>query len=91
MKNSLNNDRDSKLDVYYSINSVLKPYLADDIPEFDRVVITRYRCGSHDLKIEKGRNEKGRQGNETMCMPSCTNVKTYGIGMATYKSYSRQQ
>ena len=43
MNNSLNNDRDSKHDV-----CELKPYLADDIPEFERVVITRYRYGSHD-------------------------------------------
>ena len=41
------------LGVYYSINSELNQYLVDDIPEFERVVITRYRCGSHDLKIEK--------------------------------------
>ena len=73
MNNSLNNDRDSKLGVYCSINSELKPYLDDDIPEFGRVVITRYRCGSHDLNIEKGRHEKVDRETR-LCV--CKNVQT---------------
>ena len=71
MNNSLNNDRDSKLGVYYSINSELKPYLADDIPEFEMVVITRYRYDSHDIKITKGFHEKT---DREMCV--CQQLQT---------------
>lgn len=50
-------DENSRFGVYLQVNPNLEPpsqnYL--DNPEFERVVITRYRSGSHNLKIETGR------------------------------------
>ena len=48
-------DTESKLGVYKSINPNLKCYISNTLPEFERVQITRYRTGSHNLLIEKGR------------------------------------
>ena len=49
------NDRDSRLGTYLSINpSLSKPEFKDKL-EFQRVCISRYRTGSHNLKIESGR------------------------------------
>ena len=70
---SFDEDKESKLGVYKSINSELKPCLADDVPEFERVVITRYRCGSHNLKIEKGRFDNIDR-NMRLCI--CQSVQT---------------
>ena len=54
-------DEDSKLGVYCSINPELKTPEQDIcVFEKDRISVSRYRCGSHYLKIESGR----------MCNPS---------------------
>ena len=51
-----NNDVDSRLGVYLQVNPDLTPpKLPKDILEFERVLVSRYRCGSHNLKIEAGR------------------------------------
>ena len=51
-----NNDADSRLGVYLQVNpSLAPPTQRRDIMEFERVLLTRYRCGSHNLKIEVGR------------------------------------
>ena len=51
-----NNDPESRLGVYLQVNPNLAPPThRDDILEFERVLLTRYRCGSHNLKIEVGR------------------------------------
>ena len=50
------NDSDSRLGVYLQVNPNLTPPVQrNDILEFERVLVTRYRCGSHNLKIEAGR------------------------------------
>ena len=51
-----NNDADSRLGVYLEINPNLEaPVHRHDVLEFERVLLTRYRCGSHNLMIEVGR------------------------------------
>ena len=50
------NDPESRLGTYLRINPQLKaPTLCKNQLEFERVLLTRYRCGSHNLKIETGR------------------------------------
>ena len=50
------NDPLSKLGVYLSLNPNLsKPEYDRDQFEIDRIRVTRYRVGSHNLKIETGR------------------------------------
>ena len=51
-----NNDPESRLGVYLQVNpNIAPPTHRDDMLEFERVLLTRYRCGSHNLKIEVGR------------------------------------
>ena len=51
-----NNDNESRLGVYLQVNpNLTPPTQRHDILEFERVLLTRYRCGSHNLKIEVGR------------------------------------
>ena len=51
-----NNDPDSRLGVYMLVNPHLSaPTQCNDILEFERVLLTRYRSGSHNLRIETGR------------------------------------
>ena len=51
-----NNDIDSRLGVYLQVNPNLVPPKHDNnILEFEQVLLTRYRSGSHNLKIETGR------------------------------------
>ena len=66
-------DAESKLGVYKSINVDLLCPDTGKIPEFERIVITRYRCGSHYLQIEKGRFQ-GKKREDRLC--SCQEVQT---------------
>ena len=51
-----NNDPDSRLGVYMLVNPNLSsPTQSHGVLEFERVLLTRYRSGSHNLKIETGR------------------------------------
>ena len=51
-----NDDAESRLGVYLLVNpSLTSPTQRDDLIEFERVLLTRYRCGSHNLQIEVGR------------------------------------
>ena len=51
-----NNDTESRLGVYLQVNpNLTPPSIRNDILEFERVLLTRYRSGSHNLKIEVGR------------------------------------
>ena len=55
------NDDESRFGVYQLINSELTPpRQRSDILEFERILVTRYRSGSHNLRIETGQ----------MCNPS---------------------
>ena len=50
-----NVDKDSKLGAYVEVNPrCITPNL-ENMFELDRITITRYRSGSHNLMIEKGR------------------------------------
>ena len=51
-------DTESKRGVYKSINPNLKCYIPNALPEYERMQITRYRIGSHNLLIEKGRHSR---------------------------------
>ena len=53
----LSGDIDSRMGTYIRINPTLsKPqYISQVMLETDRVILTRFRCGSHSLKIELGR------------------------------------
>ena len=51
-----NDDADSRLGVYLLVNPNLSsPTQHHGILEFERVLLTRYRSGSHNLRIETGR------------------------------------
>ena len=61
-------DKDCKLAVYKTLNPELISPNTDNIPEFERLSITRYRCGSHYLAIEKGRfQNKKREFRLCLC------------------------
>ena len=56
IRRKANNDDDSRMGVYLHVNPTLTPpQQPTTILEFERVVISRYRSGSHNLKIESGR------------------------------------
>ena len=50
-------DKDNRLETYYRINPTLSEplYISKVILETDRILLSRFRCGSHSLKIELGR------------------------------------
>ena len=48
-------DLDSKLGTYLQINPNLTPYKENNILEHERTIISRFRTGSHSLRIETGR------------------------------------
>ena len=61
---------DSKLKVYVSINSSLQsPELYNEykLSEIDRCIITRYRCGSHYLKINTCHYTRSLTGSLCIC------------------------
>ena len=50
-----NSDKDSRLGTYLEINPDLVKPRYHGLFEFERVCITRYRTGAHNLRIETGR------------------------------------
>ena len=71
-------DSDSKLGVYLSINPLLSvPTInTSEMLEVERILVTRYRCGSHNLRIETGRwSIPIIPRNERLCVCS-TDVQT---------------
>ena len=59
-------DVDSRLGTYLVVNPSLSKPLFSNKLEFQRVCISRYRTGSHDLKIESGRIT-GTAREERLC------------------------
>ena len=56
IRNAYTNDSESKLGSYLQVNPELSnPTYDDNIFEIERIHITRFRCGSHNLRIETGR------------------------------------
>ena len=51
------NDSDSRLGTYLQVNPTLctPQYMSKIMFETDRLILTRFRCGSHSLLIERGR------------------------------------
>ena len=70
-----NDDNDSRLGTYLQVNPTLSSpeYLKAVMFETDRLILTRFRCGSHSLAIEKGRYSNTPR-EERLC--SCGEVQT---------------
>ena len=66
IQNAGTDDR-SRLGAYLMINPTLTKPIYDDKLEFQRVVISRYRCGAHNLMIEKGRRQPRIPQEERLC------------------------
>ena len=61
-------DEDSKLGTYLTINPDLSKPTFHGTPEFQRVMLTRYRTGSHNLRIEKDRMIPGSNREDRLCV-----------------------
>ena len=57
----------SKLGTYFQVNPTLERPTYNDKTEFQRICITRYRTGSHNLAIEKGRMNGSTARDERLC------------------------
>ena len=55
IRTAFTTDENSKLGTYLRVNPTLVKPSYDNKLEFQRILITRYRTGSHNLAIEKGR------------------------------------
>ena len=60
-------DADSKLGTYLMVNPELKSPKYEQRFEFQRVVCTRYRTGSHNLRIEKDRRYPNSKREDRLC------------------------
>jgi hypothetical protein len=60
-------DTDSKLGTYFMINPELETPKYDMKFEFQRVQVTRYRTGSHNLRIEKDRRYPNSKREDRTC------------------------
>ena len=60
-------DPDSKLGTYLMINPELKSPEYEQKFEFQRVLSTRYRTGSHNLRIEKDRRFPNSKREDRVC------------------------
>ena len=60
-------NENSKLGAYLAVNPRLEKPRYNDKLEFQRVIITRYRCGAHNLLIEKGRRPPQIPQEERLC------------------------
>ena len=61
-------DPDSKLGTYLMINPELKTPVYEQKFEFQRVAVTRYRTGSHNLRIEKDRRYSNSKREDRVCV-----------------------
>ena len=50
-------DNDSRLGTYFRINPLLEKHVPcdKDVTEIERILVTRFRTGSHSLAVELGR------------------------------------
>ena len=77
IQEAYNTDRDSQLGAYVIINPLFcKPDYADDLLEYERVIITRIRTGSHNLYIETGRFKNPRVPREERNCICDTGIQT---------------
>ena len=61
-------DQNSKLGTYILVNPSLAKPLYDKIIECERVMITRYRTGSHNLRIERDRFLPNSKREDRICL-----------------------
>ena len=69
-------DKDSRLGTYLRINPLLEKHVSldQDLMEIERILVTRFRTGSHSLAIELGRySATARENRLCLCR---TNVQT---------------
>ena len=63
-------DVDSKLGTYYRVNPLMKSYTnPPNLTENERILLTRFRTGSHSLAIEIGRFSNTHRDNR-LCVCS---------------------
>ena len=62
----IRNSERSRLKFYKQVNTNLLPAIYTALPFFQRKVIAKLRCSSHDLEIEKGRH-KGSDAQARIC------------------------
>ena len=67
IENAAGLDEDSKLGTYLLVNPELKTPVYTQLFEFQRVVMTRYRTGSHNLRIEKDRRFPNSKREDRQC------------------------
>ena len=61
-------DSDSRLGTYLEINPLLSKPEYSEKHEFQRIIITRYRTGSHNLRIEKDRRLPNVPREDRLCV-----------------------
>ena len=68
-------DRDSKLATYHRVNPLLQKFVlpVTNLTENERILLTRFRTGSHSLAIETGRFSNTPRENR-LCL--CGSVQT---------------
>ena len=67
IRDAAREDEDSKLGTYLFINPTLSKPTYERKLEFQRVCITRYRTGSHNLRIEKDRRLPNSNRADRIC------------------------
>ena len=68
IENAATLDPDSKLGTYLLVNPELKTPEFNLKFEFQRIVVTRYRTGSHNLRIEKDRRFPNSKREDRLCV-----------------------
>ena len=72
---SHNKDPESKLGTYLTINpTLIKPDRNLNLMEHERIILTRFRTGSHNLRIETGR-WSNEEKNQRLCQCN-TDIQT---------------
>ena len=96
MTSEAEKDKDSRLGTYFRINPLLEKHVSldQDVMEIERILVTRFRTGSHSLAVELGRYSAiSRENRFSVCR---TNVQTvwhvfmecpitYGINNRSYR------
>ena len=69
--NSHNEDPESKLGTYLTINpTLIKPDRNMNLMEHERIILTRFRTGSHNLRIETEGGPMKRETNVIVIVTS---------------------
>ena len=68
IRTAAEHDEDSKLGTYLLVNPSLMNPVQEGKLEFQRVCVTRYRTGSHNLRIEKDRKLPNSNRHDRICI-----------------------